>query len=50
LKLKFNNCKVAYLGAQTQLSNLPAALQEAREMIDPRPAPANNTATSDPVQ
>ena len=38
------------LGAQTQMSNLSAALQEAREMIDPRPAPANNNTTPDPIQ
>ena len=38
------------LGTQTQMSNLSAALQEAREMIDPRPAPANNGNNSDSVQ
>jgi len=38
------------LGAQTQLSNLSAALQEAREMIEPRPAPSDNNDTSDSVQ
>jgi hypothetical protein len=37
-------------GAQTQMTNLSAALLEAREMIDPRPAPANNDNNSDSVQ
>ena len=38
------------LGAQTQLSNLSAALQEAREMIETRAAPSNNNPTSDTIQ